>query len=104
MLFNSFEYLLFFPLVTFIYFLLPHSFRWFHLLVASCVFYMFFVPVYILILLGTILIDYVAGIMIENATGRRRKLFLLLSILANVGVLAFFKYFNFFAANINQVM
>ena len=101
MLFNSFDFLIFFPLVTLIYFLLPHKLRWFHLLVASCVFYMFFIPVYILILLATIVIDYIAGIVIENAPDNRRKLFLIISIVTNVGVLAFFKYFNFFATNFN---
>jgi len=61
---------------------------------------MAFIPVYILILCFTILIDYIAGIAIENAQGRRRKLFLLMSVIANVGVLAFFKYFNFLNANL----
>ena len=101
MLFNSFQFLLFFPVVTIIYFLLPHKFRWFHLLTASCVFYMAFIPVYILILFGTIVIDYIAGILIEQASGSRRKLYLAMSIIANVGVLAVFKYYNFFAVNIN---
>jgi len=103
MLFNSFQFLLFFPIVTVIYFLLPYKFRWFHLLVASCVFYMAFVPVYILILFFTIAIDYIAGIMIEQAAGSRRKWFLVMSIVANVGVLAVFKYYNFFAVNLNQL-
>ncbi len=103
MLFNSFEFLLFFPIVTLIYFLLPHKLRWFHLLVASCVFYMAFIPVYILILFLTIIIDYAAGIMIENAEGSRRKAFLGLSIVANIGVLGFFKYYNFFIENLNEL-
>ncbi len=104
MLFNSFEFLLFFPIVTIIYFLLPHKFRWFHLLVASCVFYMYFIPVYILILFLTIIIDYFAGIMIENAADKRKKRFLIMSIFANVGVLAVFKYYNFFIQNINEAL
>ena len=104
MLFNSFEFLFFFPIVTIIYFLLPHKFRWFHLLVASCIFYMAFVPVYILILFVTIIIDYIAGIMIEPASGKKRKLFLVMSIVANVGMLAFFKYFNFLADNLNYLL
>ncbi|MGI4864073.1 MAG: MBOAT family O-acyltransferase [Janthinobacterium lividum] len=103
MLFNSFEFLIFFPVVTILYFLLPYRFRWFHLLVASCVFYMAFIPVYILILLITIVIDYIAGILIEDAQGARRKLYLLMSLVANIGVLAVFKYFNFFVDNINGV-
>jgi D-alanyl-lipoteichoic acid acyltransferase DltB (MBOAT superfamily) len=104
MLFNSLQFLVFFPLVTLIYFLLPHKWRWFHLLLASCIFYMYFIPVYILILIFTIIIDYIAGIMIENAAGRRRKLFLVASIVANVGVLAVFKYYNFFINNVNDLL
>jgi hypothetical protein len=56
---------------------------------------MAFIPAYILILFFTILIDYVAGIQIEKATGARRKQFLILSLVANLGVLAVFKYYNF---------
>lgn len=104
MLFNSFNFLLFFPIVTIIYFLIPHKWRWLHLLVASCVFYCAFIPVYILILFFTIIIDYVAGILIENAEGPRRKWYLTMSIVANVGVLAVFKYYNFFIENINGLL
>jgi alginate O-acetyltransferase complex protein AlgI len=105
MLFNSLEFLLFFPIVTAIYFLLPHRFRWLHLLLSSCVFYMFFIPVYIAILFFTIIIDYFAGIYIEKSLDpvRRRNL-LILSIIANVGVLCVFKYYNFFIENVNDLM
>lgn len=103
MLFNSIEFLIFFPIVTLLFFLLPHKYRWFHLLTASCIFYAAFIPVYILILFFTIIIDYIAGIVIENAEGKRRKTFLAISIVANVGVLAFFKYFNFFTENFNEL-
>ena len=102
MLFNSFDFFLFFPIVTLLYFLLPHKFRWFHLLVSSCIFYMYFIPIYILILFLTIIIDYIAGIMIENAQNAPRKWYLVMSIVANVGVLAIFKYYNFFVGNIND--
>ena len=96
MLFNSFEFLcIFFPLVTGLYFTVPHHRRWMVLLAASCWFYMAFVPVYILILGFTIGVDYFAGIWIERNEGRKRKLLLAASIVANVSVLAFFKYFNF---------
>jgi alginate O-acetyltransferase complex protein AlgI len=103
MLFNSLEFVLFFIVVTSIFFFLPHKFRWFHLLLASCYFYMAFVPVYIVILAGTIVTDYFAGILIENAAPSKRKLFLLISLVANIGVLAVFKYYNFFIENINLV-
>jgi D-alanyl-lipoteichoic acid acyltransferase DltB (MBOAT superfamily) len=104
MLFNSFNFLLFFPVVTLLYFLLPHKWRWLHLLIASCLFYCAFIPAYILILFFTIIIDYIAALYIENATGPKRKRFLVISIIANVGVLAVFKYYNFFIDNINQLL
>ena len=73
MLFNSLAFLLFFPLVTLGYFAIPHRLRWAWLLAASCLFYMTFVPVYILILFFTIFIDYFAGIWIENAPENKRR-------------------------------
>ena len=103
MLFNSLQFMLFFPLVLALYFLLPPRVRWVMLLAGSCYFYMAFVPIYILILFFTILVDYVAGLLIERAQGPRRQLFLCLSIAANVGVLALFKYFNFFNANLGAL-
>jgi alginate O-acetyltransferase complex protein AlgI len=104
MLFNSIQFALFFLVVTIVFFLIPHRFRWIHLLIASCVFYCAFVPIYILILFFTILIDYIAGIYIENAQGARRKLFLTISLVSNLGVLAFFKYYNFFIENVNELI
>ncbi len=103
MLFNSLDFLVFFPLVTVIYFLLPHRVRWLHLLAASCIFYMFFIPAYILILLFTITIDYIAGITIEKTSGRSRKLLLYMSLVCNLGVLAGFKYAVFFISQLNSL-
>lgn len=104
MLFNSLQFLFFFPIVTLLYFLLPHKYRWIHLLIASCIFYAAFIPVYILILAFTIIIDYIAGIMIENAAEGNKKRFLTASIIANVGCLAVFKYYNFFIENVNALL
>jgi len=73
MLFNSVQFLFFFVIVTGLYFVLPHKFRWMLLLASSCYFYMAFVPIYILILGFTIVIDYFAGIMIENSTEKKRR-------------------------------
>ncbi|MFA6143058.1 MAG: MBOAT family protein, partial [Candidatus Omnitrophota bacterium] len=103
MLFNSIQFLIFFPLVTVLYFVLPHRMRPLLLLIASCVFYMAFIPAYILILLVLIVVDYFAGILIENARGKDRRMFLLISIVANVGFLAFFKYYNFINENIFRI-
>ncbi len=100
MLFNSFEFILFFLVVTTAYFIIPYRFRWLLLLAASCGFYMSFIPIYILVLATTILIDYFAGIMIEDSVGPKRKLFLIISILSTCLVLFIFKYFNFFTSNL----
>ncbi len=64
---------------------------------------MFFIPVYILILFFTIIVDYFAGIGIENSEGKKRKWMLYASLIANIGVLAVFKYYNFFVDNVNQL-
>ena len=105
MLFNSAEFcLLFFPLVTGLYFVLPHRWRWLLQLAASCWFYMAFVPLFILILAFTILVDFVAGIAIEGSSGPRRKAYLVASIVANVGVLAVFKYWDFLNGNLTGLL
>jgi len=56
---------------------------------------MAFVPVYILILAFTIIVDYFAGISIERAAPKNKKFFLIMSLVANIGVLCGFKYYNF---------
>ena len=104
MLFNSLEFLLFFPIVTVVYFSLPQRCRAWFLLSASCVFYMSFVPAYILILGFTIIVDYFAGILIASANGRKRRYFLIASIFSNVGVLAVFKYYNFLNWNLDWLL
>jgi len=100
MAFNSLEFLLFFPVVTGLYFALPHRFRWIHLLLASCLFYAAFIPAYLLILAFTIIIDYLAGIIIAGTTGQKRKFFLIISLVANIGVLAVFKYLDFISGSL----
>ena len=103
MLFNSIQFLVFFIIVTILYFQLPHKFRWLLLLLSSCYFYMAFVPIYIAILGFTIVIDYFAGILLEISQGKKRKLFLIASLIANIGVLAIFKYYNFINLNLDKI-
>ncbi len=103
MLFNSIQFVLFFPIVTALYFILPHRWRWLLLLVASCIFYMAWIPIYILFLFLIIAIDYIAGQKIEGSSGQKRKMFLGVSIAANVSLLAVFKYYSFLADNITQL-
>src|SRR5580700_4786515 len=99
MLFNSIQFLFFFPVVTLGYFALP-KFRWIWLLAASCYFYIAFVPLYIFVLAVLIVVDYCAGILIEGATRDTKKLYLVISIVSNVAFLAVFKYANFLVGNV----
>jgi D-alanyl-lipoteichoic acid acyltransferase DltB (MBOAT superfamily) len=101
MLFNSLSFLIFFLVVSTLYFALPHRFRWMLLLGASCFFYMCFIPIYILILAATIGVDYVAGILIERTPEpARKKTYLMMSIVSVCAILFVFKYFNFFNNNL----
>src|SRR5687768_12127459 len=95
MLFNSIEFAIFFPVVCALYFTLHRRWQTPLLLVSSCVFYMAFIPVYILILGLTIVIDYAAGIYLEKVTGRSRTGLLVVSIVATCLVLFASKYFAF---------
>lgn len=103
MLFNSLHFVAFFIVVTTLFFALPHKHRWWLLLISSFYFYMAFLPIYVLILLITIVVDYFAGIYIAKSTGRRRKFFLILSLIANIGFLCFFKYYDFLIGTINDI-
>jgi alginate O-acetyltransferase complex protein AlgI len=104
MLFNSINFAFFFVIVTFLYFVSKHKYRWFILLASSCYFYMAFVPIYILILGFTIVVDYFAGIFLENNRGKYKKLFLIASLMANIGVLCIFKYYNFLNNNLSILL
>jgi alginate O-acetyltransferase complex protein AlgI len=100
MLFNSLEFLIFFPTVTLLYYIFPHRYRWALLLTASCIFYMFFIPIYILVLFATILIDYFAALQIEATEGNNKRKWLLIAIVSTILVLFIFKYFNFINDNL----
>ncbi|MFN3782735.1 MAG: MBOAT family O-acyltransferase [Spirosomataceae bacterium] len=104
MLFNSIDFLIYFVVVVGTYFLLPFKWRAIWLLVASCFFYMMFKPIYILILAGTIVVDYYAAIWMDKTEGKKRKLWLVLSLVANIGVLVIFKYADFFKLIHNEIV
>lgn len=103
MLFNSLHFLLFLPVVVGLYYALPFRFRWLLIFVASCYFYMAFVPKYILILFLIILIDYFSALTIEKANGKKRRYWLIISLVSNILLLCFFKYFNFLNDNLQAV-
>ncbi|MBN2309601.1 MAG: MBOAT family protein [Candidatus Hydrogenedentes bacterium] len=97
MLFNSIHFVFFFPIVVCAYFAMPFRFRWILLLAASYYFYMCWQVNYLLLIIVSTLIDYVAGLLMGRTEDRkRRRLYLLLSLCTNLGLLFSFKYFNFF--------
>jgi D-alanyl-lipoteichoic acid acyltransferase DltB (MBOAT superfamily) len=97
MLFNSFAFCAFFPLVTALYFLIPHRGRWAFLLGASYFFYAWWEPAYLVLIFASTLIDYGAGRAMGRRTEKRaRRKYLILSLAGNLGMLGTFKYFNFF--------
>ena len=106
MLFNSFEFLLFFPIVAVAVYNIRHpAFRLPFLLAASYFFYMWWRPAYILLLLASTGVDYFAGLLIPRMESpARKRLILLISIITNLGLLGVFKYFNFGVASINGIL
>ncbi len=102
MLFNSVHYLIFLPLVAAVYFALPQTGRRYWLLAASVYFYaVFSIPV-ILLLVYALVLNYSAALAIEKSQ-RYRRAVLALAITGNLVMLFAFKYFDFFAANINAL-
>ena len=104
MLFNSYEFLVFFPIVVALYFAIPNRFRWALLLIASYYFYMCWNYKFIVLIMLSTVVDYFAGILIHKTHKKRpRKLLLLASLVTNLGLLFFFKYFNFFGEAVNML-
>ncbi len=94
--FNSLQFLIFLPLVLGLYWLIPQKFRWMLLLAASYYFYMSWNAGLVFLIAGTTLVSYLAGIAIEKSEKQTtRRLFLVLTLVVCIGILIFFKYFNF---------
>jgi D-alanyl-lipoteichoic acid acyltransferase DltB (MBOAT superfamily) len=111
MLFNSYSFLVFFPAVALLYFVLPHKIRWIWLLVASYFFYMSWNPKYAVLLSTSILITWTSGLLIDwsdkknTASGRKeKKVYVALSFILNLAILGFFKYFNFFTGTAEYII
>lgn len=112
MLFNSTNFLIFFPIVVTLYFLIPNKFRNFYLLLCSYFFYMCWDAKYALLLLASTLITYFVGRLIalipkEESDKQKqvlKKVFVAVGFVANLGILFFFKYTNFLIDNINVIL
>ncbi|MCQ2430839.1 MAG: MBOAT family protein [Clostridia bacterium] len=105
MVFNSLEFLLYFPIVLLFYFLLPKKLTWIWLLAVSYWFYMSWNPELIVLILFTTVVSYAGGLIIEKSGKPAvRKGTLIGTILVCLGVLFFFKYFNFLGETVNGIV
>lgn len=105
MLFNSIEFAVFFGVIFSLYLLLNHKNQNILLFFASCIFYAWWDIRFLGLLFFSIAVDYFCAIQIEKSKSKKnRKLFLLISLISNLGILAFFKYFNFFIDTGYQMM
>ena len=100
MLFNSFQYWIFFLIVAVLFYSMPFKVGKVLLLLASYMFYMWWDPRFIVLILTSTIVDYYLGMLLEAATGRRKRLLLAVSLVVNLGILGFFKYYDFFAGSL----
>ncbi len=97
MLFNSTRFIVFFAVAVTCYFAIPRRFRWCFLLAASYYFYACWKPGYAVLIVFSTLVDYAAGLLMGATSDTRvRRRYLILSLCSNLGLLFFFKYYNFF--------
>ena len=97
MLFNSLEFLIFLPIVFIAFWACPNRWRWVPALIASYYFYMYWNPRLVSLILFTTLVSYVCGILVEKNQSKLllKKIILATTLIASIGTLVFFKYFNF---------
>lgn len=104
MLFNSLLFLIFFPTVVLIYFILPPKYRWIFLLIASYYFYMNWQPIYALLISFSILTTWICGVLLDKTEDiNKRKIYLTLSLIINFSILFLYKYYNFINTSIFSI-
>lgn len=105
MLFNSIDFLIFFPLVVTFYFIIPYKFRWLFLLAASYYFYASANGKLILLIILSTIIDYLIGLKMSGLESKKeRKPYLILSLVTNLLILGIFKYYDFFADSFSELL
>ena len=113
MLFNSLHFLIFFPAVVLVYLLVPSRWRYLWLLVASYYFYMGWNPRYALLIALSTVTTYGAGRLLDRIGQepgederklRKKKGCVFFSFFINIGILFFFKYFDFALENVNRIL
>lgn len=112
MLFNSIQFLVFFLIVTFIYFAISHKFRWLWLLITSYYFYMSWNANYAVLIALSTITTFASGILIDRSNRladkkrsvQLKKLWVFLSVFINFGILFMFKYYNYFSHSLERIL
>ncbi len=111
MLFNSIDFLVFFPFVVLVYFIIPRKIKYIWLLITSYYFYMSWNPKYILLMMSSTFFTWVTGLGLEYFRIKKaekskymQKVCIAICCIINLGILAFFKYFDFILDNLNIVL
>src|SRR5947208_7801380 len=104
MLFNSFQYWVFFLIVATLFYSVPFRISKFLLLGASYIFYMWWDPRFIVLIVTSTVVDYFLGLLLETTSGRSKKLLLVVILVVNLGILGFFKYYDFFAGSLARLL
>ena len=105
MVFQSFKFLVFFPIAVAVYFAIPFRYRRVFLFIVSYYFYMCFKPEYVVILFASTLIDYYLGLQISKCPDQpKRKKLLVFGIIHNIGLLASLKYLDFFNESLQIIL
>ncbi len=98
MQFNSLDFMIFFPIVVGLYFIIPRKIKMYWLLVASYYFYMSWNAKYLLLIVASTIITFSSGVVLSKTASNeltKRKLVMVVSIISNLSLLALFKYGNF---------
>ena len=105
MVFSSILFLFFFlPLTLFLYYVTPKNYKNLVALLASVLFYAWGAPLFVFVILGSIVCDFLFARFIHSSQGLRKRLLLAVAITINIGILIYFKYANFFIANANDML
>lgn len=104
MLFNSIEFIIFLPIAVIGFYLVPKNFKKIWLLICSYYFYMQWNPIYVVLLFATTITTYVSALCVEKSGERLRKIYLIVCLLINFGLLVFFKYGAFIIDNISMII
>ena len=105
MTFNSLQYLIFFPIVAILHFVIPRKYRWIMLLAASYYFYMSWNPNLVFLIAFTTVVSYGAALLMERTENpKARKAYLIVTLVACLGVLFFYKYFNFLSSSVTGLL